>query len=63
LPAIRMAGHRGGLDGFATKCVWHEHVAAFGKSGAVALMADVIDEQPLSHGARREKIRCCRRRR
>jgi hypothetical protein len=26
-------------------------------------MADVIDGKPLNHGARRGRIRCCRRRR
>jgi hypothetical protein len=34
---------------------------AAGKGDAVAEMTDVIDDEAFNHGARREKIRCCRR--
>jgi hypothetical protein len=33
-----------------------------GKSDAVAKMTDMIDDETLNHGARRRRIRCCRRR-
>ena len=52
-PAIGMIGDRTGFDGFAAERVGHEHGVSVGKSHAVAAMADVIDDEMFSHGARR----------
>ena len=54
-PAIGMAaGDRLGLDRFAAQRVRHVDVAAIGDGDAVAVMADMVDDEALavSHGAR-----------
>jgi hypothetical protein len=54
-PAVGMvAGNRAGLDGFAAQRVRHIDVAAAGDGDAVAVMADMVDDEALaiSHGAR-----------
>ena len=61
-PAVGMIGDRTGFDGFAAKRVRHEHGVPAGEGNAVAAMADMIDDKMFSHGARRGRIRCCRRR-
>ena len=52
-PAIGMIGDRTGFDGLAAKRVRHEHGVPAGESDAVAAMADMIDDEAFSHGARR----------
>ena len=49
-----VAGDRRDLDRFAAQRVRHVDVAAAGDGDAVAVMADVIDDEVLgvSHGAR-----------
>src|SRR5262249_49506257 len=63
LAAIGVAVDFGDLHGLAAKRVGHIDVAAGRGRDAVAEIADMVDEERLSHAARREKIRCCRRRR
>jgi hypothetical protein len=52
-PAIRTIGERVGFDDLAAEGIWHEHGLPVCQGDAVAPMADVIDDQALSHGARR----------
>jgi hypothetical protein len=62
-PAIgMMARHRTYLDRLAAERVRHIDRLSVDKSDAVAAMADVIDDEVLNHGARRGRIRRCRRR-
>ena len=54
-PAVGMvAGNRGDLDRFAAQRIRHIDVAAAGDGDAVAVMADMVDDEALavSHGAR-----------
>ena len=54
-PAVGMvAGNRSDLDRFAAQRVRHIDVAAAGDGDAVAVMADMVDDEALavSHGAR-----------
>jgi hypothetical protein len=51
--AVGMARHRRHLDGLAAERVRYIDRLPIGKRYAVAEMADVIDDQTLSHGARR----------
>jgi hypothetical protein len=46
-----MARDRGHLHGLATKRIRHIDVLAAGEGDAVAEMADMIDDEVLSHGA------------
>ncbi len=63
-PAVGvLAGNGGNLDGLAAQRVRHINILAADQRDAVAEMADMIDEEALNHGARRGRIRCCRRRR
>jgi hypothetical protein len=48
-----MAGHRTHFDGFAAERVRHEYGAPIREGDAIAAMADVIDDNAFSHGARR----------
>ena len=58
-----VTGNRRDLDRFAAERVGHVDAFAAGDGDAVAAMADMIDDEMLfSHGARRGRIRCCRRR-
>jgi hypothetical protein len=61
-PAVGMARYGFNLDGLAAKRVRHIHALPVGNADAVAAMADVIDNETFNHGARRGRIRCCRRR-
>ena len=51
--AVGMRGKRGGFDGFAGEGVGHEQRLAIGDAHTVAALADVIDHESFSHGARR----------
>ena len=62
LPALGMTGSRRHLDGFTAERVGHVDAATIDERDAIAAMADMVDDELLSHGARREKIRHCRRR-
>ena len=53
MPAVEVPGHGIDLDGFTAECVRHEHALVIGKADAVTAMTDVIDNELLSHGARR----------
>jgi len=48
-----MTGHRFGFDVFAGKRAGDIDVAGRAERDAVAAMADMIDDDGLSHGARR----------
>jgi hypothetical protein len=62
-PAIGMMTRHGRhLDRFAAERVRHIDGLSVDQADAVAAMADMIDTKALNHGARREKIRYCRRR-
>ena len=58
-----MARYRRHLHGLAAKRIRHIDVLAAFEGDAVAEMADMIDDEVLSHGAHRGRIRYCRRRR
>jgi hypothetical protein len=60
--AVGMARYRVNFDGFAAKRVRHIDALPAGKGDTIAEMTDMIDDQAFNHGARRRKIRCCRRR-
>ncbi len=63
-PAVGMtARHGGDLDRLAAQRVRHIDILSAGQRDAVAEMADMIDEKAFNHGARRGRIRRCRRRR
>ena len=63
-PAVGvLTGNGGDLDRLAAQRVRHINILAADQRDAVAEMADMIDEETLNHGARRGRIRCCRRRR
>ena len=54
-PAVGMvAGNRNDVDRFAAQRIRHVDVAAAGDGDAVAVMADMVDDEVLavSHGAR-----------
>ena len=51
--ALGMAGDRVGLDGLAGQRVRHEDGVSAGEGDAVAAMADMVDGEVFSHGARR----------
>ena len=61
-PPVGMTGHRLDRDGLAAERVGHIDAGAAADGDAVAAMADMVDEKLFSHGARRERIRYCRRR-
>ncbi len=62
-PAVGMTTrNRLNFDRLARKRIGHIDGAAAGDRDAVAMMADVIDGEAFNHGARRRKIRGCRRR-
>ncbi len=52
-PAVGVAGHRFGIDRLAVQRIRHEHGLPAGKGDAVAAVADMIDDEALSHGGRR----------
>ena len=63
-PAVGMMPGTGvDLDGLAAQRVRHVDGLAAGEGDAVAAMADMIDDEAFNHGARRGRIRYCRRRR
>ena len=62
LPALGMTVGGRHLDGFAAERIGHVDTGTTGDRDAIAAMADMVDHELFSHGARREKIRCCRRR-
>ncbi len=62
LPALGMTVSGRHLDGFTAERVGHVDAGTIHDGDAVAAMADMVDDELLSHGARREKIRYCRRR-
>jgi len=51
--AIGMAGHRGDFNGLAAQRVRYIHVLSVDNGDAIAKMADMIDGETFSHGARR----------
>ena len=63
MPAVGMARDALNLDGLAAERIGHVDANPIGEGHAVAAMADMIDEKPFNHVARRGKIRHCRRRR
>ena len=64
-PAIGMARDRRHLHALAGQRVGHVDVLPVGDRHPVAEMTDMLDDELLgiSHGARRGRIRYCRRRR
>ncbi len=62
LPALGMTVGRRHLDGFTAERIGHVDAGTVNDGDAVAAMADMVDDELLSHGAHREKIRYCRRR-
>ena len=53
MPAVGLIGHRFDLDGLAAERIGHEQGLAIGEGDAVAAMADMVDDEALSHGALR----------
>jgi hypothetical protein len=53
MPAVRVTGQRFDLDGLAAQRIGHEHALAIGEGDSVAAMADMVDDEAFTHGARR----------
>ena len=59
--AIGMAGDLLDFGGLAGERVRHIDAFVVHESNAIAAVADMVDRNSLNHGARRGRIRCCRR--